>query len=131
MKTIALLLVSAATLLFSACASGPVYGGAPGPYPGPGPDPRDGYYWNGAVYVEGSSPWHHGYDNREDENRTNYNERTVNDTTINRTNINDRTVNQTDVNRTNVNRRNIKKTNVRRNVKTEDKRRRTDQDNNQ
>ncbi len=108
-KSIFLLLIPSVTLLVSACAVGPPSGPAYGYGYGPGPDPRDGYYWNGAVYVEGSSPYHHHYgqyngnENDVDVNRLAVNDRTVNDTTVN-----DRTVNRTNVNQTDISRTNVK-----------------------
>jgi hypothetical protein len=100
MKLSRFLLITSAALLIAGCAEGPA---GPGYVDyGPGPNPRSGYYWNGSVYVEGDSPYHHHDDN--DYNRSSTN---VNDVTVNRTNVNERTVNDTNVNDRTVNDRTV------------------------
>ena len=102
MKALSLLLIPAIALLVSACASGPAVGPVYG-Y-GPGPDPRDGYYWNGTVYIQGESPYRHNDQysrNVTDVNDVNVTRTNVNDTTVNDTNVNDRTVDRTNVNQAN------------------------------
>jgi hypothetical protein len=128
MKSLSFLLLPAIAILFSACGGpepgGPVYGGpgytGPAYGYGPGPNPQPGYYWNGAVYVQGQAPWYHNNDyhrnvtdvNDVNVNRTNINDRTVNNTTVNNTSVNDRTINKRNINKTNVNRTNVNQANV-------------------
>ncbi len=148
MKLLSILLIPSVAIFVSACGGGPggpVYGGGgvvyngPANGYGPGPNPQPGYYWNGAIYVQGQAPWYHNdpYRNQYrrnvtnvndvDVNRTNITDRTVNNTTVNNTSVNDRTLNRTNINRKNVNKTNVNAVTKRRKVGTDEKRKVTGQ----